>query len=79
MYWLTTNNGYALKTAEQQSDRFARKVENGKEQLTKPSNPFNISAVPEPEEWMLMGMVAITLYLLSWRYQKAGGRYLKRK
>lgn len=55
----------ALKRAEQQRDRFDRKVESGKEQLSKPSNPFSVSAVPEPEEWMLMGMVAIALLLVG--------------
>lgn len=60
----------ALKRAEQQSDRFNRKVENGNEQLTQPFNPFNISGVPEPEEWMLMGMVAIALVLISRRQQR---------
>ena len=54
----------ALKKAEQQSDRFERKVETGKEQLTKPSNLFNVSGVPEPEEWMLLGIIAIALLLI---------------
>jgi putative PEP-CTERM system integral membrane protein len=57
----------ALKRAEQQSDRFDRKVENGNEQLTKPSNPLNVSGVPEPEEWMLLGIVAIALIFISRR------------
>ena len=59
----------ALKKAEQQSDRFNRKVENGNEQLTQPSNPLNVSGVPEPEEWMLMGMIAIALVFISRRQQ----------
>ncbi len=57
----------ALKKAEQQSDRFNRKVESGNEQLTQPSNPLQVSGVPEPEEWMLMGMVAIALVFISRR------------
>jgi putative PEP-CTERM system integral membrane protein len=57
----------ALKRAEQQSDRFNRKVESGNEQLTQPSNPLQVSGVPEPEEWMLMGMVAIALVFISRR------------
>jgi len=60
----------ALKRAEQQSDRFDRKVENGNEQLTKPFNPLNVSGVPEPEEWMLLGMVAIALIFISRRQQR---------
>ena len=40
-----------LKQAEQQSDRFHRKVEDA--QLPQASKP-NISAVPEPAEWLLL-------------------------
>ncbi len=57
----------ALKRAEAQSDRFKREVESGKEQLSQPLNPFTVSAVPEPEEWMLIGMVAIALLLIARR------------
>ncbi|HEY9740303.1 MAG TPA: PEP-CTERM sorting domain-containing protein, partial [Coleofasciculaceae cyanobacterium] len=60
----------ALKRAEQQSDRFDREVETGKEQLTQPSNPLNVSGVPEPEEWMLLGLVAIALLFISRRQLK---------
>jgi putative PEP-CTERM system integral membrane protein len=59
----------ALKKAEQQADRFNREVEDGKEQLTQPFNPFEVSGVPEPEEWMLLGIVAIALVLLRQRQQ----------
>lgn len=44
----------ALKNAEKAEDRFARQNENGVEVLSKPSNPFQVSGVPEPEEWMLL-------------------------
>lgn len=54
----------ALKRAEAQSNRFKREVESGKEQLSQPNNPFTVSAVPEPEEWMLIGMVAIALLFI---------------
>ncbi len=54
----------ALKRAESQSDRFQREVESGKEELSQPFNPFTVSAVPEPEEWMLMGTVAIALLFI---------------
>lgn len=57
----------ALKRAEAQSDRFKREVESGKEQLSQPFNPFTVSAVPEPEEWMLVGMVAIALLFIARR------------
>lgn len=54
----------ALKRAEAQSDRFKREVESGQEELSQPFNPFTVSAVPEPEEWMLLGMVAIALLFI---------------
>jgi putative PEP-CTERM system integral membrane protein len=57
----------ALKRAEAQSDRFKREVESGQEQLSQPFNPFTVSAVPEPEEWMLMGMAAIALLFIARR------------
>lgn len=50
-----------LKEAEAKTDRFDREVESGKEELTKPSNPLNVSGVPEPEEWLLLGVSAIGL------------------
>jgi len=51
----------ALKIAEAQKDRFNRKVEDGKEQ---PNNPLNVS-IPEPS--MIVGLVAIALFLISRR------------
>ena len=53
----------ALEEAEKQKDRFDRKVESGQEVLSKPGNPLNtnVSGVPEPEEWMLLGIGAIAL------------------
>ncbi|MBD2772368.1 TIGR02921 family PEP-CTERM protein [Iningainema tapete] len=57
----------ALKRAEAKSDRFEREVESGQEQLTQPSNPFTVSATPEPEEWMLMAMVVIALIFIARR------------
>ncbi len=59
----------ALKEAEAASDRFDREVESGKEQLSKPLDPLTVSGVPEPEEWMLLGLVAIALLLLG-RHQR---------
>ena len=54
-----------LKRAEAGKDRFKRKVESGQEQLSQPSDPFTVSGVPEPEEWMLMGIVAIALLFIA--------------
>ena len=56
-----------LKRAEADSDRFDREVETGIEQLSKPDDPFTVSGVPEPEEWMLIGMVAIALFFIARR------------
>ncbi|MDJ0649102.1 MAG: hypothetical protein QNJ60_10390 [Xenococcaceae cyanobacterium MO_188.B19] len=53
-----------LKKAEARTDRFDREVETGVEQLDKPFNPFEVSAVPEPSLWLLLTIIAITLCLL---------------
>jgi putative PEP-CTERM system integral membrane protein len=60
----------ALKEAEAASDRFDREVESGKEQLSKPFDPLTVSGVPEPEEWMLLGLVAIALVVLIRRQRR---------
>jgi putative PEP-CTERM system integral membrane protein len=49
----------ALKNAEKQSDRFNREVED--QQLPKAGNITDVTGVPEPEEWLLLLMVAIGL------------------
>ncbi|ABA23579.1 conserved hypothetical protein [Trichormus variabilis ATCC 29413] len=51
-----------LKEAEAASDRFDRKVENGKENLSKPNNPLKVS-VPEPSGGWLLGASAIALFI----------------
>ncbi|MDD1443886.1 TIGR02921 family PEP-CTERM protein, partial [Dolichospermum sp. ST_sed3] len=50
-----------LKEAESKSDRFDREVETGKENMTKPFNPFksSVNGVPEPEQWLLIIVVLI--------------------
>jgi putative PEP-CTERM system integral membrane protein len=65
----------ALKQAEASADRFDREVETGTEQLTTPHNPFNVAAVPEPEEWLLigLGLMGLCLLLLRQRYQLRSG------
>ncbi|MBD2347124.1 TIGR02921 family PEP-CTERM protein [Anabaena subtropica] len=52
-----------LKEAEAESDRFDRKVENGKENLSKPNNPLKVS-VPEASGGWLVGVSAIALFIL---------------
>jgi len=59
-----------LKEAEGKKDRFERKVESGKEELTKPVNPLNVSGVPEPAEWLLLGFGAIGLLAILYRQRR---------
>ncbi len=56
----------ALKQAEARADRFDREVETGIEGLTSPDSPF-VTAVPEPHEWILIGLASAGLSLLAWR------------
>ncbi len=60
-----------LKAAEAKKDRFDREVESGKEELTKPNNPLNVSGVPEPEEWLLLIVGAIGLLTIFLRQRRA--------
>ncbi|MEG4576032.1 TIGR02921 family PEP-CTERM protein [Microcoleus sp. N3A4] len=60
-----------LKAAEAKSDRFDREVESGKEELTKPNNPLNVSGVPEPEEWLLLAVGAIGLLVIFLHQRRA--------
>ena len=59
-----------LKAAEAKSDRFDREVETGVEQLNTPFNPFEsnqVSGVPEPDVWMLLGIVTLAFFLIFQR------------
>jgi putative PEP-CTERM system integral membrane protein len=60
-----------LKQAEAKKNRFERKVESGKEELSKPENPLNVSGVPEPEEWLLLGVGAIGLLVIFCRQRRS--------
>jgi putative PEP-CTERM system integral membrane protein len=57
-----------LKKAEEGGDRFNREVED--QQLPQPSGLGTVSAVPEPEEWLLMGFGAILLGVVYRRQRK---------
>ncbi|MBD1923010.1 TIGR02921 family PEP-CTERM protein [Microcoleus sp. FACHB-831] len=61
----------ALKQAEADKDRFERKVENGKEQLSQPNNPLN-AAMPEPipEPEIIGGLVAGAMFLFAMRKRR---------
>ncbi|NJR40771.1 MAG: TIGR02921 family PEP-CTERM protein [Leptolyngbyaceae cyanobacterium CSU_1_4] len=56
-----------LKKAEAGSDRFNREVED--QQLPQPSTFDSVSAVPEPGEWLLMGVGTLLLGVI-YRHQK---------
>jgi putative PEP-CTERM system integral membrane protein len=58
-----------LKKAEQEQDRFDRVADKGVENLTKPGNAM-VSAVPEPETWILLGLSVLFLWTLVKRQPK---------
>lgn len=55
-----------LKKAEQEKNRFDRTVDSGVEALSKPDN-LMVSAVPEPETWILIMISFLLLYGLARR------------
>ncbi|WP_019501921.1 TIGR02921 family PEP-CTERM protein [Pseudanabaena sp. PCC 6802] len=64
----------ALKKAENESDRFKRTVEDN--QLPQPSSATgiptaNVSGVPEPDQWLLIGIVVLALVAIAWRTDRA--------
>jgi putative PEP-CTERM system integral membrane protein len=64
-----------LKKAEEGGDRFKREVED--QQLPQPSGLGEVSAVPEPEECLLMGVGAILLGVVYRRQRKQSSKGLK--
>ena len=58
-----------LKEAESAVDRFDREVETGQENLNQPFDAMTVSAVPEPEIWLLLGVGLIALVLI-WKRQQ---------
>ncbi len=56
-----------LKQAETRDDRFDREIETGQEDLNQPFTPFEVSGVPEPEEWILIGIGMIALLIIYQR------------
>jgi putative PEP-CTERM system integral membrane protein len=53
-----------LKEAEAASDRFDRKIEDGKETLTKPNNPLKTS-IPEPSGGGILAIGAAAIFILK--------------
>lgn len=60
-----------LRQAEQEKDRFERTVDSGVEELSRPTN-LMVSAVPEPETWILIMVSLLLLYGLARRNQHHG-------
>jgi putative PEP-CTERM system integral membrane protein len=58
-----------LQEAEAASDRFDRKIEDGKETLTKPNNPLKTS-IPEPTGGWILGVSAAALFILIKRQHR---------
>lgn len=58
-----------LQEAEAASDRFDRKIEDGKETLTKPHNPLKTS-IPEPTGGWILGVSAAALFILVKRQHR---------
>lgn len=59
---------FALKQAEKNSDRFKREIED--KQLLQLTNPFAVSAAPEPAEWLLIAIAALALGLIRMRHRQ---------
>ncbi len=60
-----------LRIAEAKKDRFDREVEKGFEDLNKPFSPMEVSGVPEPDVWILLGIVILALLVIFQRQKKA--------
>jgi putative PEP-CTERM system integral membrane protein len=58
-----------LDKLEQRGDRFQREYEEVGETL--PQNPFSVTGVPEPHEWLLLALAA--LMLLRWYFTSQPG------
>lgn len=58
-----------LENAENCDDRFDREIESGKENLSTPANPMQVSTVPEPEEWALIICIILT-FIVVLRFRK---------
>ncbi|PAX51425.1 TIGR02921 family PEP-CTERM protein [Brunnivagina elsteri] len=54
-----------LKEAEADKDRFNRKIESGKEDLTKPSNPLKSASIPEPSTGIAVVIAGILFFVFT--------------
>jgi putative PEP-CTERM system integral membrane protein len=55
-----------LDQLEQRSDRFEREYE----EVGETQNPFSVTGVPEPHEWLLLALAAIMLFWWSFTYRR---------
>ncbi|MGC4122429.1 MAG: TIGR02921 family PEP-CTERM protein [Myxococcales bacterium] len=63
-----------LAQLEAQADRFEREVEPGTEGARSGSDLFDVSAVPEPHEWVLLSLAALMLVVASrWKQERRAG------
>ena len=64
----------ALKEAEEKDDRFEREVEDGKEELSQPNDPFSVP-VPEPKVWF--GSIGAIVFLIVLKRKRAKARSIQ--
>lgn len=65
---VNTRQQQLLDQLEQRGDRFQREYEEVGE--TMPQNPFNVTGVPEPQEWLLLALAVVML--LWWSFTHRG-------
>ena len=59
-----------LSDLSKSNDRFDRRIESGVEAHQTPADVFHVTAVPEPEEWILL-ICAFILTLIAFRFRPA--------
>ncbi|HXV44623.1 MAG TPA: TIGR02921 family PEP-CTERM protein, partial [Anaerolineae bacterium] len=63
---VNTEQQKLLDQLEQRSDRFQREYE----EVGETQNPFSVTGVPEPHEWLLLALAAILLFWWSFTYRR---------
>ena len=65
---VTDRQRQQLERLEKQADRFQREYEAVGE--TAPQNPFAVTGVPEPEEWLLLALAGLAAGWMAWRARR---------